>query len=108
MSDVRAAVNTGLDGVSMYMATSAALRKHSHGKGVAAVIETASEVIQYVSGKSGDPREGRSGKDGECTDKRRTLTVSSSLFLTQVREGSGHGGALQLRRHFPQRPRRAA
>ena len=48
MSDVRAAVNTGLDGVSMYMATSEALRKHSHGKGVAAVIETAREVIQCV------------------------------------------------------------
>ena len=35
MDDVRAAADTGIDGVSMYMATSEALRKHSHGKGVA-------------------------------------------------------------------------
>ena len=49
MDDVRAAVDSGVDGVSMYMATSEALRKHSHGKGVDAVIESAREVIRYAS-----------------------------------------------------------
>lgn len=34
MDDVRRAVNTGVDGVNMYMATSHILREHSHGKGI--------------------------------------------------------------------------
>lgn len=49
IEDARAAVATGVNGVSMYMATSEALRKHSHGKGVDAVIEAAQEVIRSVN-----------------------------------------------------------
>lgn len=48
MHDVRIAVDSGVDGVNVYMATSAVLRKHSHGKGIDAVIEIASEVIEYI------------------------------------------------------------
>ena len=48
MHDVKIAVDTGVQGVNLYMATSAALREHSHGKGIDAIIEIASEVIDYV------------------------------------------------------------
>eukprot|EP00051_Salpingoeca_urceolata_P000944 m.37448 g.37448 ORF g.37448 m.37448 type:complete len:606 (-) comp11106_c0_seq1:180-1997(-) len=48
MDDVTAAVSSGVHGVNLYMATSKILREHSHGKGIEAVIETASEVIRYV------------------------------------------------------------
>jgi len=47
MSDAKAAIASGVDGVNMYMATSAALREHSHGKGIDAIIEQAKEVVQY-------------------------------------------------------------
>lgn len=47
MADAKAAIASGVDGVNMYMATSAALREHSHGKGIDAIIEQAQEVIDY-------------------------------------------------------------
>lgn len=48
MADARASVEAGVDGVNIYMATSDALREHSHGKTVDAVIEAARGVIDYV------------------------------------------------------------
>eukprot|EP00471_Norrisiella_sphaerica_P006450 CAMPEP_0184488056 /NCGR_PEP_ID=MMETSP0113_2-20130426/10498_1 /TAXON_ID=91329 /ORGANISM="Norrisiella sphaerica, Strain BC52" /LENGTH=567 /DNA_ID=CAMNT_0026870527 /DNA_START=108 /DNA_END=1811 /DNA_ORIENTATION=+ len=48
MSDVRAAVNTGIDGINMYMATSKILSQHSHGKGIEVIIQMAEEVVKYV------------------------------------------------------------
>ena len=53
MTDVRTAVETGVDGVNVYMATSAALTPHSHGKSLARVLEDAHQVVRYVldSGK---------------------------------------------------------
>jgi len=47
MDDVKAAVACGVSGVNMYMATSEALRKYSHGKDISYIIEAAREVIQY-------------------------------------------------------------
>lgn len=47
IDDARMAVNTGVNGVNMYMATSEALAKYSHGKGIDYIIETAREVIKY-------------------------------------------------------------
>jgi homocitrate synthase len=53
MDDVRAAVSTGIDGVNLYMATSAALTPHSHGKSLDRVRADARNVVEYVlqSGK---------------------------------------------------------
>uniref|UniRef100_A0A7S4DX45 homocitrate synthase n=1 Tax=Lotharella globosa TaxID=91324 RepID=A0A7S4DX45_9EUKA len=48
MSDVKAAVNTGVQGINLYMATSPVLSKHSHGKGIDVIIETATKVVEYV------------------------------------------------------------
>jgi hypothetical protein len=39
LHDVQCAVETGVDGINLYMATSAVLSQHSHGKGIDAVIE---------------------------------------------------------------------
>lgn len=47
MQDVKLAIESGVDGVNMYMATSKALAQHSHGKGIDYIIETAREVIEY-------------------------------------------------------------
>lgn len=43
--DVTAALQCGVDSVNCYMATSAMLRQHSHGKGIAEVVETAKRVL---------------------------------------------------------------
>eukprot|EP01135_Chromosphaera_perkinsii_P011183 Nk52_evm10s2356 gene=Nk52_evmTU10s2356 len=48
MDDVRAAMDCGVHGVNVYMATSDILRQHSHGKGIDSIIETASEVVNFV------------------------------------------------------------
>jgi homocitrate synthase len=47
MQDAKAAIASGVAGVNMYMATSQALREHSHGKGIEMIIEQATEVINY-------------------------------------------------------------
>ena len=44
MLDVKAAVDSGVDGVNVYMATSKLLAQHSHGKGMDAILEMAKEV----------------------------------------------------------------
>lgn len=48
MHDVTKAIECGVDGVNLYMATSSVLSQHSHGKGIDAVIEIAAEVIEFV------------------------------------------------------------
>lgn len=43
--DVRAAIDSGVDAINVYMATSAQLSKYSHGKSIEKVIETATRVL---------------------------------------------------------------
>jgi len=45
--DVKLAIQCGVDGVNMYMATSKILREHSHGKDIQHIIDTAQEVVEY-------------------------------------------------------------
>ncbi|EGD82770.1 homocitrate synthase [Salpingoeca rosetta] len=77
MDDVRAAVETGADGVSMYMATSEALRKHSHGKGVDAVIESARQVISFVQDAGLEVR--FSCEDTFRSDKSELLDIYAAV-----------------------------
>eukprot|EP01147_Barroeca_monosierra_P003367 gene3367-8277_t len=77
IEDARAAVATGVNGVSMYMATSEALRKHSHGKGVDAVIEAAQEVISLVKDAGLEVR--FSCEDTFRSDKRDLLAIYSAV-----------------------------
>eukprot|EP00039_Didymoeca_costata_P013869 m.217610 g.217610 ORF g.217610 m.217610 type:complete len:567 (-) comp15888_c0_seq9:1087-2787(-) len=51
MDDVEKAVDSGVDGVNIYMATSEKLSKHSHGKGIQQVLVEAEKVIRFVKDK---------------------------------------------------------
>lgn len=48
MSDVQAAIECGAQSINVYMATSDALRNHSHGKSIERIVETAGEVLGYA------------------------------------------------------------
>eukprot|EP01065_Artemidia_motanka_P038938 TRINITY_DN47793_c0_g1_i1.p1 TRINITY_DN47793_c0_g1~~TRINITY_DN47793_c0_g1_i1.p1 ORF type:complete len:560 (+),score=216.68 TRINITY_DN47793_c0_g1_i1:66-1745(+) len=48
MRDVAAAVEAGVHGVNMYMATSEVLVRHSHKKGIDEVLKIAEQCINYV------------------------------------------------------------
>ncbi|KAK4691809.1 homocitrate synthase, partial [Lecanoromycetidae sp. Uapishka_2] len=48
LEDARVAVKTGVAGVDVVIGTSKYLIEHSHGKGIAEIIRTAKEVIQFV------------------------------------------------------------
>lgn len=48
MEDVRAAVESGVDGVNVVIGTSALLREHSHGRGLDEIRDLALEVIGYL------------------------------------------------------------
>lgn len=48
LSDVRAAVQAGVQGVNVLFGTSEQLRAHSHGRSIEEILETAREVISYL------------------------------------------------------------
>jgi homocitrate synthase len=48
MHDADLALQGGVDGVNMYMATSPILAKHSHGKAIDEILKTAEQVIRHV------------------------------------------------------------
>eukprot|EP00128_Syssomonas_multiformis_P008114 Colp12_sorted_trinity150504_noHs@14806 len=73
MHDVKIAVETGVDGLNVYMATSKILREHSHGKGIEAVIEAAQEVISYVKGHGKEIR--FSCEDSFRSDRSEILKI---------------------------------
>jgi len=49
LEDVQRAVDTGVDGVDVVIGTSSFLREFSHGKSIAKIIETAEQVLGYLS-----------------------------------------------------------
>jgi homocitrate synthase len=48
LEDAKKAVDTGVNGINLFMATSQLLRDFGHGKGIDEVIEIASEVITFI------------------------------------------------------------
>jgi homocitrate synthase len=48
LDDVKAAVDTGVDGVDVVIGTSSYLREFSHGKSIDQIIDTAQEVLDYL------------------------------------------------------------
>ncbi|MBD3308648.1 homocitrate synthase [candidate division KSB3 bacterium] len=48
MTDVKKAIDTGVDGVNMLFGSSEWLRKYSHGRSIDQIIEQATEVASYV------------------------------------------------------------
>jgi homocitrate synthase len=51
MDDARLAVETGVDGVNVFMGTSSYLREFSHGKGMEYITNAAIEVITFIKSK---------------------------------------------------------
>ncbi|KAJ2810087.1 homocitrate synthase lys21 [Coemansia furcata] len=51
MDDAKLAVQTGVDGLDVVIGTSSYLREFSHGKDMQYIIDTATEVINYVKGE---------------------------------------------------------
>ena len=49
IDDVKRAVNTGVNGVDVVIGTSSYLREFSHGKSIDAIIESAQQVLGYLS-----------------------------------------------------------
>ncbi len=56
MDDARIAVETGVDGVDVVFGTSSELRDFSHGKSIQYIIESATEVINFVKSKGVEVR----------------------------------------------------
>ena len=48
IEDAKKALDTGVDGINLYMATSQLLREFGHGKGINEIIEIASRVITFI------------------------------------------------------------
>ncbi|ODV87987.1 hypothetical protein CANARDRAFT_193854 [[Candida] arabinofermentans NRRL YB-2248] len=51
MHDAKIAVETGVDGVNVFIGTSSFLRQHSHGKDMSFITKSAIEVIEFVKSK---------------------------------------------------------
>lgn len=51
MHDAKVAVETGVDGVNVFIGTSNFLRQHSHGKDMSFITKSAIEVIEFVKSK---------------------------------------------------------
>jgi homocitrate synthase len=56
MDDARRAVATGVDGVDVLFGTSPEMRRHSHGKSIAQIIEAATEVVTYIRAQGREVR----------------------------------------------------
>lgn len=52
LDDAKKALDTGVDGINIFMATSPLLRKFGHGKEINQVIDLASEVINFIHQQS--------------------------------------------------------
>ncbi|ORZ41515.1 homocitrate synthase [Catenaria anguillulae PL171] len=51
IDDARIAADTGVDGLSVVIGTSHLLRTYSHGKSMAAILDQATQVIQYIQSR---------------------------------------------------------
>ncbi len=77
IADVTAAVNTGVDAINVYMATSPILSRHSHGKGIDVVVEMATEVVKFIQDHDIEVR--FSCEDSFRSDMSDCLTVYKAM-----------------------------
>ena len=73
MEDARIAVETGVDGIDVLFGTSSLLRQFSHGRDVAQIIESATEVIEFIKGHGLEVR--FSSEDSFRSDLVDLLTI---------------------------------
>eukprot|EP00667_Euglena_gracilis_P004206 EG_transcript_4221 len=79
MHDVDRALEGGVDGVNMYMATSPILAQHSHGKAIDEIIKIAEQVIRHVQ------KEGKEVRFS-CEDTFRSKMEDVLLIYKSVGE----------------------
>jgi homocitrate synthase len=94
MDDARLAIETGVDGINMFIGTSKILMAHSHGKDMDFIAATAKEVIEYVKANNVEIR--FSGEDSFRTDFDEILKLYSlmdSLGVNRVGIADTVGGA---------------
>uniref|UniRef100_A0A2P2ICF3 Homocitrate synthase n=1 Tax=Hirondellea gigas TaxID=1518452 RepID=A0A2P2ICF3_9CRUS len=77
MVDVKEAINRGITVIHMYMATSPALKKFSHGKNLREIIEAAKEAITYCKERNVEVR--FSCEDTFRSDLADLLEIYSTL-----------------------------
>jgi homocitrate synthase len=77
MDDARVAIETGVDGVSIFLGTSTLLQKHSHGKNMASLTASAIEVINFVKSKGVEVR--FSSEDSFRSDLVDILTLYQAV-----------------------------
>ena len=73
MDDAKLAVDTGVDGLDVVFGTSSYLREFSHGKDITYIIDSASEVIEYVKSQGLEVR--FSSEDSFRSDLVDLLTI---------------------------------
>ncbi|KAF5662150.1 homocitrate synthase [Fusarium heterosporum] len=77
MDDARMAVETGVDGINMFVGTSAQLMKHSHGKDLDWIATKAKEVIEFTQSHGLEVR--FSGEDSFRSDFNEILKLYSLM-----------------------------
>jgi len=73
MDDAKMAIDTGVDGLDIVFGTSSYLREFSHGKDITYIVDTASEVIEYVKSQGLEVR--FSSEDSFRSDLVDLLTI---------------------------------
>lgn len=77
LDDARVAIDTGADGIDVLFGTSSAMRSFSHGKSVDQIIETGTEVVQYIQAQGLEVR--FSSEDSFRSEPRDLLRVYQAI-----------------------------
>jgi homocitrate synthase len=77
LDDARVAVDTGPDGIDVLFGTSSTMRTFSHGKTVDQIIETGTEVVQYIQAQGLEVR--FSSEDSFRSEPRDLLRVYQAI-----------------------------
>lgn len=82
MTDVKKAIDTGVDGVNMLFGSSEWLRKYSHGRSIDQIIKQATEVALYVKSQGVEVR--YSNEDAFRTDPEDLIRIYKAVDLIGV------------------------
>ena len=77
LDDARVAVDTGTDGIDVLFGTSSTMRTFSHGKTVDQIIESGTEVVQYIQAQGLEVR--FSSEDSFRSEPRDLLRVYQAI-----------------------------
>ena len=77
LDDARIAIDTGADGIDVLFGTSSTMRTFSHGKTVDQIIETGTEVVQYIQAQGLEVR--FSSEDSFRSEPRDLLRVYQAI-----------------------------